>query len=221
MAIVEVATWLASSRNFEEGRDLLLKVGAAHGVSEAKLQQVRTVANALTRAIVLKELQRIHNELHAQPAPVPVAERESRRYHDLGKTTGYPDNLVALDVEVRRNYQQMNLLRGQLRILSEGEELKAIALQIVTLYREIRKGLSYLDYFARTGMEMPGTTEVATRPQGQVDQLIFWLKALKSYPAYISKDRKSQDSDIKAKVMERQKVLDEINEFLKTHGTIQ
>lgn len=212
---LRIDNWLNSRRDLEAGRELLRSLSHSHQVNPVIMDMVTRYSNSGTEEILAKELLRIRSSVtqSSRPAPKP----KSARFRDMKEQIDLTPTLQKLYDKTKVWYREKDALRYQSRSLGDGNELRDVNLQIIAFAKKIRRAYDRLDHFAAFG-EDPGDHFDDLPRDSQIEQLTSWLRALKSHPPYISKNKKSEDPKIIEEVKRRQKELKAINEYLDNVG---
>jgi len=214
MAHPQITAWLgAYESSFEKGKYLLDTFGRGYKLpfpesilatkSSYSIKKLRVALTAI-------------NEKGGDEPEITHKPADDLPRHVHGKTAGYPPHLLAYDRNLGVEFSEMNSLANKKHDLDEGDELKALALQVVRAWKTHRRHWAELDYFAAYGQVMPGTEPESEQSTDLVDQLCQWLSV---YPALIDYSRRYQKSKDPAKREEaarRKKKIAEIAAFLKS-----
>lgn len=205
----EIEAWLKGSGDFEQGRLLYNEYAPRYRPNRALAFQINQGNNSLTRELLWEELEQIYEELERRRP----RSKKSAKLHTRGEQINLPPDLKQLDDSIPEYYKKRDYYRYRARDISSGPSLRKMAYDIVRYDRMIRDAYRILDYWKKTGCYPPGYAPPGDDPeQTKIDQLTFWLRAMKSYPSFISRNKKNP---AKAKEVEtKQKVMDEINEYL-------
>lgn len=203
----EISHWLSSGRDFEQGRELYNAYAPRYRENRAVAFQINQAENSISRALLREELEAILAIVQArhEVAKTPTPEVES--FGDL------PLDLAKIEAQIPKLYKQRDYLRYESRKIEPGPTLLKHAVKIVQLDRRIRESYRILKYWKRTGTYPPDYTGGTQEGEEKlVAKLTAWLRAMKSYPSWISRNKAKPE--LAAEVERRRKVLEEINEYL-------
>lgn len=204
----QIDRWLNSSRDVAQGRQLLNSLDRY--VNAVTLNVVNRFTNSGTAVLITKELELVKKKIQASARPKPKTTHLTWKDIDY---TGLTPDLKKLYKEVKEMYQLLDTQRGKSKATPEGDDLRELALEIVSIRKQIMLALDKLFYFQKYKVELdPGITEVSENDQ--IKKLTGWLRALKSHPPYISKNKNNPDPRVQQEVIARRRELKEINEYL-------
>lgn len=206
----ELEAWLRSGRDFEAGRLLYNKYAPRYRPNRVFSLQINSSRNSLSEDLLEKELSEIYKVIKKAKRPAP---KSSAKYHTRGEQSDLPPDLRALDDQIPKLYKNRDYYRYQARETEPGALLKDLAIKALKCDLRIREIYKILDYYKRTGLYPPGYFPDDTQDQEKIAQLTFWLKAQRTYPKWIQRNKNNPEKA--AEVKERQKVMDKINEYLK------
>jgi hypothetical protein len=207
--------WLNSRRDLEAGRELLRSLSHSHQVNGVILDMVTKYSNSGTSDLIAKELVRIRSSISQASRPAPKS--KSAKFRDMKEQIDLTPALQKLYDNTKIWYREKDALKHQSRSLPDGEELRDVNLKIIRFAKKIKRAYDRLDHFTAFGQD-PGDHFDDLPRDSQIEQLTSWLRALKSHPPYISKNRKSEDPKIMEEVKRRKKELAAINKYLENAG---
>lgn len=203
---MELQEWLDNPADFEIGKKLYNTYSIRYRPNKILARQINGFQNSVTHRLLI-------DELTAIAASIPQRKTASAKYHTVGKDVDLPDDLKKLSEEIPVLYKNRDFLRYKARDMEPGSALRQMARQIVELDLKIRKRYKVLDFYARTGNYPPGFHNPDEHEQSEREKLIFWLKAMRSYPSWISRNK---NNPLRAdEVAEKRKVMQDIDEFLR------
>lgn len=208
----QIDNWLDSRRDLEAGRTLLQSLADRYAVNAVTMAMVTRYSNSGTAELIANELIRIKESVDTAKRPEPKVRRV--RFRDVKDEIKLTDPLAKLYEALKIWYKEKDALRWQSRTLPEGMELRDVNLKIIAFAKKIRRAYDRLDHFAAFG-EDPGDDFHDLPKEDQVAKLTAWLRAVKSYPPYISNNKNSANPKIAAEVKRRQKTMAEIDKYLK------
>lgn len=207
MANTEIQRWLADPhRSFSTGKYLLSTFGPDL-VSPAIL----AAENSYSWAKLTTVLEGLSEKTPQTPT---IA---GRTCHQYGHTDGYPPELVEMDRMLPIKHSELRSLANRTFELPEGDELHEMAMRIVKLDKEIAHEWRQLDYFAQTGMIMPGTVTATLDKEDTIARLVDWLDRHTSLVDYVRKYRNSKVPEKKAEAERRSEELAEIAGFIENY----
>ena len=205
----ELEDWLKASGDFEQGVMIYNDYAPRYRPNRALAFQINLGNNSLSRELLREELQLIFAELEKRRPRT----KESAKYHTRGEQIDLPEDLRKLDNAIPEYYKKRDFNRYKAREMQPGPSLRDVAYQAVRYDLMIRQAYKVLDYYKRTGLYPPDYAPPGTAAeQGKIEQLTFWLRAMKSYPSFISRNKNNPNR--KKDVEVKQKVLEEINQYL-------
>ena len=179
------------------------------------MDMVTRYTNSGTEEILAKELLRIRSSITQSSRP--ATKSKSARFRDMKEQIDLTPTLQRLYDNSNIWYREKDALRHQSRSLDEGDELRDVNLKIIGFAKKIKRAYDRLDHFTAYGQD-PGDHFEDLPRDSQIEQLTRWLRALKSHPPYISKNKKSTDPKILEEVKRRQKEIKAVNEYLDHAG---
>lgn len=210
-SVLQIDNWLNSRRDLEAGRELLRTLSHSHQVNPVVMSMVMKYSNSATEEIIAKELMLIRSRVSESARPAPKVSR--KRFIHVKEQIDLPPSLQKLYTATKLWYKKLDRLKWKSRELEEGDELRQVNLSIISIRKRIVKAYERLDHFAEFGEVLGDDFEDRPRDE-KIEQLTRWLRALKSHPPYISRNKKKTDPKIVEEVKRRQKELDEINKYL-------
>jgi hypothetical protein len=177
------------------------------------MDMVTRYTNSGTVEILAKELLRIRSSVTQSSRPAPKS--KSAKFRDMKEQIDLTPTLQKLYDNTKIWYRERDALKHQSRSLGDGEELRDVNLKIIGFAKKIKRAYDRLDHFTAFG-EDPGDHFEDLPRDSQIEQLTGWLRALKSYPKYISRNKNSIDPEILEEVKRRKKVLKDISKFLES-----
>ena len=204
-----IKEWLDGFGDLVEGRQLYNLYAPRYRPDPAIANQINAFSNSFTKKILREELIAIYAIVNKKKE---VKKETSNMYHRLGDYEHLPEDLQELDKKTKMLYKKRDILRMKSRELDSGPKLHDMARTIVAMDAEIRQNWKVLDYFSQTGMYPPDWKFIKEGEAGKIEQLTFWLRALKSYPSFISRNAKNPEKA--QEVAEKKQVLDDINKYL-------
>lgn len=210
---LRIDNWLNSRRDLEAGRELLRSLSGTHEVNRVIMDMVTRYTNSGTVEILAKELLRIRSSVTQSSRPAPKS--KSAKFRDMKEQIDLTPTLQKLYDNTKIWYRERDALKHQSRSLGDGEELRDVNLKIIGFAKKIKRAYDRLDHFTAFG-EDPGDHFEDLPRDSQIEQLTGWLRALKSYPKYISRNKNSIDPEILEEVKRRKKVLKDISKFLES-----
>lgn len=205
----ELEAWLEGPGDFEQGRLIYNDYAPRYRPNRALAFQINQGNNSLSREILRDELQSIFEEVKKRRP----RSKKSAKYHTRGEQIDLPPDLAEIDSSIPGYYKKRDYFRYKAREMDPGPSLRDVAAEAVRYDLMIRKAYKVLDYYKRTGLYPPDYAPPGTDAEkSKIEQLTFWLRAMKSYPSFISRNKNNPER--KNEVEEKQRVMDEINKYL-------